>query len=126
MKGLNDLKAIVKKDTRYRLEAYIFVLRSLDYTRKTLKKERHVTGKELLDGIRKMAIHHYGLMAKAVLAHWGVQETLDFGNIVFNMVNAKILTKTTEDDIRDFKGVYDFNEVFVKSYTFHIKETYDL
>jgi uncharacterized repeat protein (TIGR04138 family) len=126
MKGLNDLKTIVKKDTRYRLEAYIFVLKSLDYTRKILQKERHVTGKELLEGIRKMAIHHYGLMAKAVLAHWGVQETLDFGNIVFNMVNAKILTKTAEDNIRDFMGVYDFNEAFVNSYTFNVKETYDL
>ena len=126
MKGLKDLKNIVKEDARYRLEAYIFVLRSLDYTRKSLKEERHVTGKELLEGIRRMAIHHYGLMAKAVLAHWGVQETLDFGNIVFNMVNAKILTKTDEDDIRDFKGVYDFNDAFVNSYTFDVRDEHDL
>jgi uncharacterized repeat protein (TIGR04138 family) len=125
MKGLKDLTRIAEQDGRYRLEAYIFVLKALDYTRKLLKKERHITGEELLEGIRKLAIHHYGLMAKAVLAHWGIQKTQDFGNIVFSMVNANILSKTDEDDIHDFEGVYDFNDAFVTSYTFHIREPYE-
>lgn len=120
MKGINDLNDIVKNDPRYRIEAYLFVLKALDYTRKSLHKERHVTGQELLEGIKNYAMHHYGLMAKEVLAHWGVHETKDFGNIVFNMVNAKILTKTEEDTIKDFDQVFDFNDAFIASYTFDI------
>jgi len=125
MKGLKDLNDIVKSDPRYKLESYLFVLKALDHTRKSLSNERHVTGKELLEGIKNLAIHHYGLMAKAVLAHWGVFETQDIGNIVFNMVKAKILTKTEDDSISDFDHVYDFNEAFISSYTFHVGRSYD-
>jgi len=122
LKGLGDLELIIKKDPRYHLEAYLFVLKALDHTRKMLQKKWHVTGHELLHGIRELALRNYGLMSKTVLAHWGVTNTRDLGNIVFNMVNAKILTKTEEDDIQDFDNVFDFDEAFVSSYTFHIDQ----
>ncbi|MBN2620060.1 hypothetical protein JXB22_03135 [candidate division WOR-3 bacterium] len=125
MKGFKDLNAIIKKDRRYRFEAYIFVLQAIDYTHRSLHKKRHVTGQELLEGIRELAVREYGLLAKAVFAHWGVKRTADFGNIVFNMVNAEILSKTDQDDIRDFENVYDFDEVFVTSYELHINRQHD-
>jgi uncharacterized repeat protein (TIGR04138 family) len=125
MKGFKDLNAIIKEDHRYELEAYIFVLQAIDHTRKSLKKKRHVTGQELLEGIRKLAVHEYGLLTKAVFAYWGVKCTTDFGNIVFNMVNAEILTKTDQDDIRDFDNAYDFDEAFVTSYELNLNPGHD-
>ena len=123
MKGFKDLHEIIKHDSRYKLEAYIFVLQALDYTRTLLHKERHVSGQELLEGIRKIAIDEYGLLAKAVFEHWGVKQTADFGNIVFNMVQANILTKTDQDNIHDFDNIYDFDEAFVNSYRFQVKKS---
>ncbi len=92
------------------------MLEALHYTRQNLNVQGHVTGQQLLEGIRKLGIERYGGMAKIVFEHWGVKATLDFGNIVINMVNEKVLSKTPEDSIDDFRDVYDFEDVFVKKY----------
>ena len=116
MDDIRALQEIIKKDPRYPIDAYIFVLEALFYTRKKFKMKGHVTGQQLLEGLRDLAKERYGLMAKTVFEHWGIAETLDFGNIVFNMVNEKMLGKTEGDRLDDFKDVYDFNDVFIKNY----------
>lgn len=112
----DPIEAILERDPRYRVDAYIFVHDALSHTVNKLRKRRHVTGRELLDGIRELAIAHYGLMARTVLNSWGVHATDDFGNIVFNLVDAGLLGKTEEDKVEDFHAVYDFDEVFVRDY----------
>jgi uncharacterized repeat protein (TIGR04138 family) len=103
---------ICAKDSRYKPDAYEFVMQALHFTQDKLKREKHVTGRELLEGIREFAIEQYGPMTKTVLEHWGIAKTQDFGNIVFNMVDKKLLSKTDTDSIDDFKDVYDFVTVF--------------
>lgn len=122
MKDVKNLAKIVEKDPRYPVEAYLFVIEALFYTREKLELEGHVTGKQLLEGIKDLALQRYGTMTKMVFEHWGVKETIDFGNIVFNMVNEKVLGKTEEDKIDDFKNIYDFDEVFVKNYKLDVKD----
>ncbi len=116
MKDLDRLKKIIDADERYSIEAYLFVFEALAYTRKRLKRETHVTGQELLTGIVELAHNNYGLMAKTVFQHWGITRTIDFGHIVFNLVNAKLLSKTDEDRIDDFKDIFDFDETLIKNY----------
>ena len=116
MKEIDHLKKIVESDDRYSIEAYLFLFEALSYTRKRLQRETHVTGQELLSGIVELAHKNYGLMAKAVFEHWGVKRTIDFGHIVFNLVNAKLLSKTEEDSINDFKDIFDFDETLVQNY----------
>lgn len=106
------VEGIVRQDDRYHLDAYEFLMQALYFTQKKLKREGHLRGRELLEGIRKFAIEQYGPMAKTVLSHWGVTKTEDFGNIVFNMLAKKLLSKTEEDSLKDFKDVYDFEVVF--------------
>jgi len=103
---------IYAKDNRYKPDSYEFVMQALHFTQTKLKKESHVNGKELLEGIRDFAIEQYGPMARTVLKHWGITKTEDFGNIVFNMINEKILSKTEDDSIDDFKEVYNFDAAF--------------
>ena len=112
-----SLRRIVNKDPRYAFEAYVFVLEALHYTRKRIRAKGHVTGQQLLAGIKDLALLRYGAMAKMVFEHWGVTATIDFGNIVINMVNENLLSKTPEDKLKDFENVYDFDDVFVKGYT---------
>ena len=116
MRNHRTFRNILKRDLRYQVEAYIFVLEALHHTRDMIKATSHVTGQQLLEGIKDLALSRYGAMAKIVFEHWGVKKTIDFGNIVLNMVNEKILSKTPEDRLEDFKDVYDFEEVFVKGY----------
>ena len=113
MKNLKvGLDEIIKKDSRYKQEAYRFVMAALNYTVSKLGRTRHISGEKLLGGIKEYAREQFGPMARTVLEHWGVTSTEDFGHIVFNMVDAGILGKTDSDSIDDFKNGYDFKEVF--------------
>ncbi|MBN2464385.1 hypothetical protein JXD38_02005 [candidate division WOR-3 bacterium] len=112
----NPLEQVIAKDPRYKPNAYVFVHDALDHTWARLNQRRHITGRELLDGVKDLALKRYGPMAKAVLNSWGVKTTDDVGAIVFNLVNAGVLSKTEEDRIEDFHEVYDFDDVFVRSY----------
>jgi uncharacterized repeat protein (TIGR04138 family) len=119
----NPLDQVIAQDPRFKPEAYVFVHDALGHTWARLDQRRHITGKELLDGIRDLALKRYGPMARAVLNSWGVKTTDDFGAIVFNLVDAGILSKTEEDRIEDFHAVYDFDEAFVRSYGISEPET---
>jgi uncharacterized repeat protein (TIGR04138 family) len=112
----NPLDQVIAADPRFKPEAYLFVHDALGHTWRRLDHRRHVTGRELLDGIKDLALKRYGPMAQAVLNSWGVRTTDDFGAIVFHLVDAELLSKTEEDRIEDFHAVYDFNDAFVRSY----------
>ena len=115
---------ICKEDGRFDRKAYTFVRQALDHTVKELKrkspervgKSQHVTGAELLTGIRAYALDQYGPMAKTVLAAWGINRCSDFGDIVFNLIDYNVFSKTENDRREDFAEIYDFDEAFVKPF----------
>lgn len=113
--------AIRKSDPRYEKGAYFFVRQGLDHTIKTLKDapnraNNHVTGQELLSGIREFALEQYGPMAYTLLNSWGIKRCEDFGEIVFNLVESGILGKTENDSRQDFSGGYNFEDAFLKPF----------
>jgi len=112
---------ICSKDHRYDPEVYAFVREGLDYTLKSLKRHghnvnRHVSGQELLGGLRDFALKEYGPMSKSILNIWGVKDCEDFGQIVFNLVHSGVLGKTDADSPEDFRRGYSFEEAFVKPF----------
>ncbi len=112
---------IRKEDARFDKGAYFFVRQGLDHTIKQLKDSperasNHVTGPELLSGIREFALDQYGPMAFTLLDTWGVKRCEDIGDIVFNLVEAGVLGKTESDKREDFSGGYDFEEAFKKPF----------
>ncbi|UCG44413.1 MAG: hypothetical protein JSU73_02370 [candidate division WOR-3 bacterium] len=113
---MERLRTLAEEDGRFALEAYLFVYDALPVAQKLHGRERHVSGRELLDGIRVLAQERYGRMAKLVLNSWGVKATDDFGAIVFNLVNSGLMSKTEEDKVEEFHSVYDFDRAFVDSY----------
>src|SRR5690348_17272236 len=109
------------KDPRYQRDAYLFVKEALDYTQKQVCKEnkgrpRHVSGQELLEGIRELALSQFGPMAITVFEEWGIHACRDFGDIVFNMIDIEMFAKTDKDSRADFDAVYDFDEAFRKPF----------
>ena len=111
------LEDIVRQDTRYDREAYLFLRDALDHTIKLRKKakepDQHVTGQQLLDGLRQYALKQFGPMVPTVFEYWGVQRGQDFGEMVFNFIRVGIFGKTDTDSIEDFKGGYSFHDAFV-------------
>jgi uncharacterized repeat protein (TIGR04138 family) len=115
------LDSVVTNDPRYQRDGYIFLRDALDFTTKQQKKVkgvtvRHVSGPELLDGIRRYALKEFGPMVMTVFDNWGIHSCEDIGNMVFNLIGAGVFGKTEEDSIQDFKDVYDFKEAFVKPF----------
>ena len=115
------LEQILAKDPRFSRDAYLFVRDALDFTQKLIGKEsrgtiRHVSGQELLDGLRQFALQQFGPMAVTVFEEWGVCNSRDFGEIVFNMVEIDLLAKTENDNRDDFNHGYDFTDAFRKPF----------
>lgn len=128
--SLPPIVQLLKRDHRYRFEAYQFVREGLDYAHRKLglgrrppadadaspRHESHVTGQELCEALRLYAQDQYGYLAKTVLHSWGVNSTSDFGEIVYNLIEIKEMRKSAEDRREDFDGVYDFEQAFVKDF----------
>jgi uncharacterized repeat protein (TIGR04138 family) len=118
---MGDLEVLAAGDPRYKLESYVFVINAVEFTMRSLRRRGHVTGHELLDGIKGLAKREFGPMAKTVFESWGVSTTEDFGEIVFKLIEAGVLGKTDRDSREDFSDVFDFNDVFERQYDWNIE-----
>jgi uncharacterized repeat protein (TIGR04138 family) len=83
---------------------------------------RHVTGQELCWALKELAQRQYGRMAKLVLASWGIHSTGDFGEIVYNLIEIKKMSKSEHDRRQDFDNVYDFEQALVQDYAIRKEE----
>lgn len=116
------ISQILLRDDRYNREAYRFLQEGLEYTVQRRGKRGHVTGPELLEGVRDLARERFGLMARTVLNQWGITQTADFGEMVFNLVEEQIMSKQDSDTRADFANIYDFEEVFDHQTEIEIEE----
>jgi uncharacterized repeat protein (TIGR04138 family) len=126
------LEAVVQRDPRYAYEAYVFLFEALKHTYQMLDRvppppnpspdeEDHVTVPELLAGIRDLALREFGLMARTVFHAWGLHTTADFGELVFNLVEAGLMMQTSEDDRKEFIDVFDLDEA-LSDYRIELEE----
>ena len=119
-----ELRSVLRDEGGYSLEACRFIRDGLAHTVNIVHGDaaddglddeddsNHVSGQQLCFGLRDYAHRRYGPMAKTVLNHWGVTRTEDFGRIVFAMVRVGLMRKTEEDDLNDFRDVFEFDEAF--------------
>ena len=113
-------KCAVQNPT-YPRAAYAFVCHAVRDVANELAKQqqgapRHISGQELCEGLRKLLIRHFGRLTAAVLSHWNISETTDFGNIVYALVDVGLLSVSAEDSRTDFTDVYRFHEAYVKPF----------
>jgi uncharacterized repeat protein (TIGR04138 family) len=132
--------AICRRDPRFRPEAYAFLLESLDFvlarrglpaaispaaaadpagatrTGSAPPPPANVSGRDLLEGFRDLALERYGALAREVVRTWGVTRTADVGAVVFNMVDAGLLQRTSSDTPADYDDVFDFEEAFDRAF----------
>lgn len=117
LKSREDILASLRRrHPRYHCDAYGFVLEALHGVIAGLGTRRHISGRELVDGARGLAIERFGPLARAVLEHWGIHSTGDLGEMVFALVDEGVLVKREEDCPEDFNDLFDFEEVFDRNY----------
>ena len=107
-----EIIRIAREDGRFAPDALFFMFEALDYTLRRMESPRHVTGQELLEGVRSLMLERFGLLSSLVLERWGVDSTGDFGRIVFLLIEHGKMAKTDEDSIDDFQDQYDFDDAF--------------
>jgi uncharacterized repeat protein (TIGR04138 family) len=113
---LSEIRSVSAERGVYGPEAYIFVMEALEKVVHALESRRHISGADLLEGIKELGRDRYGVMATDVFNEWGVNGTLDFGRIVFHLVDAGLLSKRDEDSLSDFIDKFDFRQVFEQEY----------
>jgi uncharacterized repeat protein (TIGR04138 family) len=121
------LMDIARRDPRYAYEAYEFLFEALSHTQKMLGRsaestredaspENHVSGTELCAGVVDLARREFGRMARVVFRMWGINQTDDVGEIVFNLIEANLLSKTDRDDRADFHALFDLDAVLLDNF----------
>ena len=135
----NPLFQLLDRDDRYQPEAYEFVRAALAYAHDVMElgqlapeqlaaltqddeipAEAHLTGQQLCEAIRQFSLLQFGFMAKTVMNSWGIHKTIDYGEIVYNMIDAGMMKQSQTDSKTDFEDVYDFKTAFVKGYEIQI------
>lgn len=119
-----SLQEVVDALGVYPIDAFFFLQEGLSFAvQKTHPKapgrsrqNRHVTGQQLCECIRELASDRWGRMAGEVLRSWGITRTVDFGRMVFALVDSGLMFKTDEDSLEDFTDVFDFHTAFETSY----------
>jgi uncharacterized repeat protein (TIGR04138 family) len=104
------------RERRFDERAYLFVLAALEYRQSRLLERRHITGRELAESCRDLALERWGLLARQVLEHWGIRSTSDIGDVVFTLVDLELLMSQPTDSRDEFAGVYDFDQAFEHEY----------
>jgi uncharacterized repeat protein (TIGR04138 family) len=110
------LDRLQERYPRFHARSFVFVLQALHRVIQSLDAPRHVSGQELAEGVRELALDRFGPMARTVLEHWGIHDTEDVGRVVFAMVEQGILIKQEGDQPEDFSDVFDFEEAFDLNY----------
>ncbi len=107
-----DIERLAAERGSFRPEAYFFVLEAIELAMASQKIRGHISGEYLLEWIRKMGQERFGVMAGEVFNAWGVNSTLDFGRVVFHLVEDGLLKKQQEDNLIDFIDGFEFDKVF--------------
>ncbi|MCX5760382.1 MAG: hypothetical protein NTW72_02560 [Gemmatimonadetes bacterium] len=104
------------REPRFNEHAFLFVLSALEFAQTRQTERRHLTGRELAEACRDLALQRYGVLSRMVLEHWGVTTTAHFGDIVFALVDLGLLLAQPTDTLDDFIAVFDFGTAFDRNY----------
>ena len=89
-----------------------------------LDESHHISGPELLEGVRVLGLRNYGLMAPVVFRHWGLTSTHDFGRIVFEMIDKGEMRKSETDQLSDFHNVFAIDETLANDYKIDLSKAF--
>jgi uncharacterized repeat protein (TIGR04138 family) len=123
------MRDVILADGRYPLEAFAFLHDGLSRAVQSVHGENvppvgqsHVTGQQLCHALCELALEKWGMLARTVLGRWNIRQTIDFGNMVYLLVENDFMKKTEEDSLEDFRNVFDFDDFFNRQWQFELKE----
>jgi uncharacterized repeat protein (TIGR04138 family) len=119
-----DLIEVAMADPRYSVEAYEFLCQALAYTQQFISTPKaeassaekgeihHVSGQQLCEGIRRFGLEQFGLMTPVVFKCWGIRGSIDFGKMVYHLIDSGLWHKSENDSLSDFESCFDLDRDF--------------
>ena len=111
-----SIEELARADRRYPPAAYMLVFEGLESALAKLPARRHVTPRELVDGVRQAALDQWGFMARSVLESWNITNTGEIGDLVFNLIDKKLLVAGADDNRAQFEELFDFADGFEQAF----------
>ncbi|MCE5328663.1 MAG: hypothetical protein LLG01_19870 [Planctomycetaceae bacterium] len=118
---------VILADGRYPLEAFRFLHEGLEQAVEKVHGDkpgpqgRHVTGRQMCEALRDLAAQRWGMLAPLVLGRWNIKSTLDFGRMVYLLIDHQFMKKTAEDSLEDFSDVFNLPQAFRDVDAFRLK-----
>jgi len=110
------LNRLQKRPGRYSYpyEAYQFIILGLEFLLLKSGYSQHTKAKTICLNLVDFAHHQFGPLAWHVLQKWGLRTTNDLGNVVYELIDMKILAKSESDSPQDFTGLFSIEEQLQK------------
>jgi len=112
---LKSMEDVIRSDGRYPMEAFAFLHEGLNHAVQSVHGEeeaepgqRYVSGQDLCRALAGLARERWGMLARTVLERWNIRQSIDFGHMVYLLIEHDFMHKTAEDSVEDFRDVYDF------------------
>jgi uncharacterized repeat protein (TIGR04138 family) len=108
-----------QRDPRYLAGAYEFIRDALHIAVERYRggdEAQHVSGQELLDGVRDLALKEFGPMALTILNTWGLYQGIDVGNVVYNLIEVGYFGRSEGDSLDDFTDGFEWEHAFSQPY----------
>lgn len=123
------LQELCKRDQRYPFEAYEFLYAALGFVqhervKQGLVKEetdKHLTGQQLAEGYKDLAVQEFGMLAPTVFQAWNIRQTADIGQMVYNLININMMSKTESDRLEDFSNVYEIPNALLQGFRIRLE-----
>lgn len=100
---INDFYAQTGK---YHPDAYEFITDCVITQISNMPEARHLTAREVLDGVAERCRSEFGAVGFMVMQRWGVKSASDVGEIVFDLIGLQILSASEDDRRSDFNIDY--------------------
>ena len=87
---------------KYTPDAYEFITRSVIDQVSSLSAPRHLSAREVLQGVQDQLTDSFGFLAVEILRDWKIRTASDIGEIIFDLIALGILAASEDDKRSDF------------------------
>jgi uncharacterized repeat protein (TIGR04138 family) len=105
------LEELVRRKERFPIEAYEFVREAFA----DAGPDADLSPRQLLEAISGLARREFGLLAPMVFRQWGVRSCDDVGEIVSDLIDARLIEPADDDGSEGFRCAFDLESALAAS-----------
>lgn len=126
---IDSLHQVSQKHNKYPVQAYLLIYETLDWLHQK-GNVSHLTGADLSQAMFSYSLAVYGLLSKMVWRELNILRSEDIGNMVYHLLDEKLMNKQETDNQSDFDNVltietFDAIKMVIEGKKGDLKITYE-